>query len=203
MYTVEVGFFIIFLMLWKNHELVKWIFIFLGGLLLTPFFGRFYCGWICPINTTFKPISIVYKMFKIKRFKTPKILESKTLRLVFVFSFIALFLITKFLKIKLNIILYVVGIGAFITLFFEENLWHKHICPYGTILSIPSIKPLKKLNINQDKCVGCGLCQTVCPTKTIITLPNNKREIKIKECLMCFECQRVCPVDAISMKKTK
>jgi len=200
MYIVEILFFVLFFVLLKNHILMKWMFVFIAGLLLSPLIGRFYCGWVCPINTIFKPINYIYKKLGIKRFKTPKFLSSEIVRYILLFAFIALFISTKILKIKLNILLYVIGVATLITLFFEEELWHKKLCPYGSLLSAGErISPLK-LKINEDKCIGCGLCQTVCPTNTIITMDNNKRKIITKECLMCFECQTVCPVDAISLK---
>lgn len=201
MYLSEILFFILFFILLKNHMLIKWMFIFISGLLLSPFIGRFYCGWVCPINTIFKPINFIYKKMGIKRFKTPKFLESNIIRYILLFAFIALFITTKILKIKLNILLYVIGIATLITLFFEEAFWHKKLCPYGTLLNIGErISPVK-LKIDENKCIGCGLCQNVCPNNAIITLDNKKRKIVNKECLMCFECQRVCPVNAISLKK--
>ncbi|WP_047266964.1 4Fe-4S binding protein [Marinitoga sp. 1197] len=201
-YISEIIFFIIFLILLKNQVLIKWIFIFLAGFLLSPLFGRFYCGWICPINTIFKPIDFVYRKMKIDRLRTPSFLKSKIIRFIFLFSFILLFIITKILKIKLNILLYVIGLATLITLFFEEELWHKHLCPYGSMLSIASKKSLKRLNIDEKKCIGCGMCQKICPTNTIITLDSKKRKILSSECLMCFECQKICPTNAITLKNT-
>ncbi|GAB6189718.1 4Fe-4S binding protein [Marinitoga arctica] len=202
MQIVEILFLILFFTLLKNHILVKWIFIFIAGLLLSTIVGRFYCGWVCPMNTIFKPLAFIYQKLKIKRFKTPKFLKSIFIRYILLFLFIALFITTKVLKININILLYIVGISTLVTLFFEEELWHKYLCPYGTILHLTSKNPLIKLTINEDKCIGCGLCQQVCPTNTIITLDNNKRKIINQECLMCFECQRICPVNAISLKIT-
>lgn len=200
-YISEIIFFVLFFILLKNHMLMKWMFVFIAGLLLSPLIGRFYCGWVCPINTIFRPINFVYKKLGIKRFKTPKFLRSNVLRYILLFAFISLFIITKLLKIKLNVLLYVIGFATLITLFFDEAFWHKKLCPYGTLMNIGErISPLK-LNIDENKCIGCGLCQEVCPNNTIITLNNNKRKIINNECLMCFECQRVCPVDAISFKK--
>ncbi|APT75626.1 4Fe-4S ferredoxin [Marinitoga sp. 1137] len=203
MYISQIAFFILFFMLLKNHKLVKWMFVFVAGLLISPFFGRFYCGWVCPINTVFKPIDFIFKKLKIKRFKAPAFLKSKIIRYFMLALFIGAFAVTKMLKIKVNILLYIIGTATLITLFFEEELWHKHLCPYGTMLSFLSQKSFTKLKIDEEKCIGCGLCQQVCPTNTIITLDSKKRKIEARECLMCFQCQSVCPVNAISLKSFK
>ncbi|KAF2956871.1 4Fe-4S binding protein [Marinitoga sp. 38H-ov] len=174
MYISDILFFILFFILLKNHSLIKWIFVFITVLLLSPLIGRFYCGWICPINTVFKPINFIYNKINIKRIKIPKFLESNILRYILLFAFIALFITTKILKIKLNILLYVIGIATIITLFFEETFWHKKLCPYRTLLNICEKGSPIKLKI--DKCIGCGLCQEVCPNNTIITLSNKKKK---------------------------
>jgi len=199
-YLTEILFFILFFLLLKNQILMKWIFVFIAGFLLSPIIGRFYCGWICPINTIFKLINFIYKKLGIKRFKTPKFLSSEIVRYILLFAFIALFVITKLFRVKLNVLLYVIGIATLITLFFNEEFWHKKLCPYGTLLNFGGRLSLLKLKIDENKCIGCGLCQNVCPTNTIITLDNNKRKIISKECLLCFKCQNVCPVEAISLK---
>src|ERR1700712_2558931 len=56
-------------------------------------------------------------------------------------------------------------------------------------------------NINQDKCVHCGLCYIACEDTShqSITLdygnPHNKYTIKEEECVGCNLCNLVCPVD--------
>lgn len=202
MYVSEIVFLALFFFLLKEHMLIKWIYVFIVGLLISPFFSRFYCGWICPINTLFKPVNFIYSKLGIKKFKTPKFMNNNVFRIIFLISFISLFIATRVLKIKLNILLYVIGIASIVNLFFEEEFWHKHICPYGSLLSIFSTKPIVgKIEIDKNKCIGCGLCQKVCPNDTITITDNNKRKIEIKECLTCFECQRVCPVSAIKYQK--
>lgn len=41
----------VFVMLIKLGKLQLWFAIFLISIIATPLFGRFYCGWLCPINT--------------------------------------------------------------------------------------------------------------------------------------------------------
>ncbi len=201
MYISEILSLILFFYLFKEHILIKWIYVFLVGLLISTVFSRFYCGWICPINTLFKPVNFIYKKLGIKKFKTPKFMQNNVVRFVLLISFITLFIVTKMLKMKINILLYVIAIASIVNLFFDEEFWHKYLCPYGSLLSIFSRKAPLKLIIDEEKCISCSMCQKVCPNHTIVTLPNNKRRIEMKECLMCFECQRVCPKQIIKYKK--
>lgn len=47
-----------------------------------------------------------------------------------------------------------------------------------------------------DKCIGCGICQKVCP-QNCIDFINNKAVIRKQNCLHCGACFEKCPVKAI------
>ncbi len=54
-----------------------------------------------------------------------------------------------------------------------------------------------KLKINSSKCIGCGLCEKLCPMKNIaitdgIAVSGNK-------CTMCYRCINQCPKQAITL----
>lgn len=68
------------------------------------------------------------------------------------------------------------------------------ICPLGALWS--PLNPLSsfRLAVDQDTCIQCDRCQTVCPT-----------DIRVYEnptsgaCIRCLECVDECPVDCISV----
>ncbi len=197
MYLSELASLGLFFFLFKEHMLVKWIYVFLAALLVSPIISRFYCGWICPIHTLMKVEDFIYEKLHVKKLPTPKFMTNKFFRFLFLFLFIGTFIVTKMLKIKVDVLLYAIGIALIVNLIFDGEFWHRYLCPYGSLLSLFSKKPALKLKIDESKCIGCGMCQRVCPTNTIVTLDNKKRRIESVECLTCFECQRVCPVEAI------
>ena len=47
-----------------------------------------------------------------------------------------------------------------------------------------------------DRCIGCGICQKVCP-QNCIDLANGKATIRQQNCLHCGACFEKCPVNAI------
>lgn len=53
-----------------------------------------------------------------------------------------------------------------------------------------------------DKCIKCGTCSKVCPTKNIIQKGSNK-PLFGKKCESCFACLHNCPKCAIHMKFEK
>ena len=52
--------------------------------------------------------------------------------------------------------------------------------------------------IDQDKCIGCGRCITVCPFTVLQLNDNGKAENGGKRCIACMHCAAVCPCDAVS-----
>lgn len=58
---------------------------------------------------------------------------------------------------------------------------------------------LVTLKLETQKCVGCGLCVTVCPHR-VFTLDAKKAVIVGKErCIECGACMSNCPVGAVSV----
>ena len=52
------------------------------------------------------------------------------------------------------------------------------------------------VNIDREKCIGCGLCLKDCLGKAI-SLDSGRAEV-IKGCFMCGHCVAVCPTGAVS-----
>jgi len=54
------------------------------------------------------------------------------------------------------------------------------------------------VQINGEKCTGCGLCVDVCPVEAI-SLENDKAKIDAEKCVDCSQCVEECPNEAIRM----
>lgn len=50
---------------------------------------------------------------------------------------------------------------------------------------------------NQEKCVGCGICETVCPVRAIEV--NDYPRFDEEICIQCFCCLELCPEGAITV----
>lgn len=51
--------------------------------------------------------------------------------------------------------------------------------------------------INQDKCIGCGMCAKMCPTEAINGNLKESYQINVELCVSCGACVAKCPVKAI------
>lgn len=60
------------------------------------------------------------------------------------------------------------------------------------------MKNVHTIQIDSQKCIGCGLCRKDCPANNI-SLENKKAKIITQNCIMCGHCVAICPKAAVSM----
>ncbi len=58
-------------------------------------------------------------------------------------------------------------------------------------------KALSRIEIDEEKCKACGLCQKNCPVNAIEGEGREKRYINQDKCIKCTTCIRSCPFHAI------
>ncbi len=63
-----------------------------------------------------------------------------------------------------------------------------------------SEKCLAAVEINQDLCSRCYVCQSICPYDAIKRDEDGKVEINLEECQVCGICYSACPASAIKMQ---
>ncbi len=54
--------------------------------------------------------------------------------------------------------------------------------------------------LKKDECVGCRVCENICPAKAI-KMVDGKAKIDRGECISCFCCQEFCPKGAMKVKR--
>lgn len=54
------------------------------------------------------------------------------------------------------------------------------------------------VKVNQDTCIGCGVCIATCPTEALSMNADGKAECDEALCIDCGACIGSCPVEAIS-----
>ena len=62
------------------------------------------------------------------------------------------------------------------------------------------LKDVVTLDLEAEKCVGCGLCTLVCP-HAVLSLNNGTAWIQNRDaCMECGACSMNCPTEAVSVQ---
>ena len=62
------------------------------------------------------------------------------------------------------------------------------------------LKDVTTLRLQEEKCVGCGMCLAVCPHE-VLSQNNGKVRIENRDaCMECGACAQNCPTGAVTVK---
>ena len=62
------------------------------------------------------------------------------------------------------------------------------------------LKDVVTLDLDNEKCVGCGMCTIVCP-RAVLGMNNGHARIENRDaCMECGACARNCPTAAITVQ---
>jgi nitroreductase/NAD-dependent dihydropyrimidine dehydrogenase PreA subunit len=61
---------------------------------------------------------------------------------------------------------------------------------------------MELITVNESKCIKCGLCSSVCPSKVLSLQENGPKAINPNNCIACGHCVAICPQSAIDNIKT-
>ena len=197
--------------------------VFLTMLVTSIFFGRLFCGWICPAGGLQECAIIV----KDKRAKGGKLNRIK----YFIWAFWIIIIISISISVggfKMVDFFYQTTYGisvanpyAFIiyygvvflifglSLFAGKRSFCHYVCwmaPFMVIgLRIRGILkiPYFHLAVEKEKCIDCKQCTKKCPMSLDVNENVKIDKIQNDECILCLECVDACPKKVISLKFDK
>ncbi len=176
--------------------------LFLIPLVLTLFFGRAYCGYICPVGSSQELVS-----FKKTRRRVPqkldrilKFVKYSLLLFVGVLTIIRgqpagnMSMITPLFTFTGIAAAFVASIGLIAVSVFYYRPYCRYICPYGALMALIAKLSIVRVRVD-DSCIDCKLCNKECWMSAIESGHADQ------DCIMCGDCIEVCPEDSLEMRR--
>jgi len=205
-----------------SSALIAWGTLFL----LVMVFGRFVCGWLCPIGFIQDSGERLLNLFKIK-LRRP-LNQPRVVRLVLAIMVLGHLVVMPLLAapvrlwqfdlhfrepwllgfpfrvglFALDLALVFVVIGIVLPYFFGPRPYCKMVCETGFLLDQVSQFSFGRIRRNhgfdQDTCLSCQRCTNICPQGI-----NVHEEVHLfdrvvnSNCITCLQCVNTCPNDTI------
>ncbi len=183
---------------------------------------RSFCSWICPVATISEAAwKLGFRLFR-RNPQLPRRMDwalrglKYLLLAFFVFSIVIAmsadalhaFILSDYHKISdvrlLEFFLHIsptaLGTVLFLVAFslLLRNPFCRYLCPYGALLGLAALLSPVKVTRDRDRCVSCGVCNQVCPSRINVM---NKPSVISAECIGCWRCVSHCRSDgALSMR---
>lgn len=184
------------------------------------FFGRIFCGYICPAGSLQDCAALITD-------KKPKLGWRNNLKYIIwivwiaavIFSFLIhkgafsldVFYQTEYGISVTNVYSYVIYYGIVLLFFMPALISGKRaschyfcwMAPFMVIGSrIGRLLHVKRLRLkwDKDKCMSCGICDKACPMSIDVSRRVKQSEMYDDECILCGECVDKCPKKVISYK---
>ena len=187
----------LFLFLVTHSKMNIWLALFALSLVSALFFGRIYCGYLCPMNTVMGPAEWLSKRLGWQAKTAPKWLQNGYLPwFALVISLASMILAQRALHKNIPILLLWLAASFLITLRYHPAVFHNLVCPFGVLQKLFGRSPMFSKFVNASTCIGCKKCESVCPSEAI-AVNNKKAFITTELCHQCQNCSNVCPTGAI------
>lgn len=202
--AVRIVFLLLFGFLMVTGRFQLWLIIYIAGVILSPFFGRIYCGYVCPMNTVMRPVQKFSRKIGLQRTQVPSWLESPKLPfVVLALTLLGMVVGRRMFDRQLPMLSILFLLSIVVTLFVKSPVWHNGLCPYSILLRLGGKFARYGKHVDHTVCVGTRHCTKVCPSGAITVDGSSKKAtIDPALCHQCEACSSVCPMHAISYQKT-
>jgi MauM/NapG family ferredoxin protein len=197
------------------HAVAAGVVLAVTTLAVTLVFGRWFCGWICPLGTLHHACSTARgaagygRWHKAKYVLLAGLIGAALLGvneagwldpIAFLFRSLATAVYPALRPHHFgNVLIGVLFAAALALNVYRSRFWCRYICPLGALLGVVGQRPLLRLVKNAEACNQCRDCLAGCQggARTADT-----EEWHPSECFYCLNCRKDCPTSAIRFSWT-
>ncbi|MBN1648320.1 MAG: 4Fe-4S binding protein [Spirochaetales bacterium] len=167
--------------------------------------GNFYCGWLCPFGTVQEWLGKLGSKITRKKIRLPRRLH-RILSLIRYILFWLMFLgvwvlyiindpyvtFQAFLSANLayiSVISIAVLAGFLVLSMFMDRPFCTLLCTEGAQYGMAGMFRIFTIKRDSKKCVDCGACDRVCPSRVNV---SGYSQVRSAQCMNCFKCISVC-----------
>jgi polyferredoxin len=202
-----------------SGSVIVFFLLFLSGL----FFGRAWCGWVCPagglaeICTSVNAKPVPVKKLRIIRYSIFAVWFA-----ILVAGFVLaggihgvdpLHLTERVISVDepVKYIVYYMVMLIFFVLTITIGrrgachtiCWMSPFLTAGMWLGRKLRLPQMRIKANADACIDCKLCNKKCPMSINVSEQVKGGSVRSLDCILCGECVDACPKDVLSYRKRK
>lgn len=183
-------------------------------LLLTLFFRRVFCGYICPIGALSEFVGYIARKMHFKQLR----FSAKVERCLGAVKYFVFVLVVYFTAVKSSLVFRdyspcatlisidddikntaYAAFAVFLVASFLVSLpFCRWLCPFAVVQNIVSRFGLTKIERDTDSCIDCGKCSRACPMNIDVAKIES---VDSANCLSCFDCVSACPVGNTKSEK--
>jgi len=202
---IRILFLALFVFLLIKGNIFIWLALFGVSLLVAVVFGRLYCGYVCPMNTLMIPVEWLGKKLRIQTAATPKWLKGGYFTWISLGVSIAAMIVGKrMFHMNIPVLPIWLALSVLLTLRYKPEVFHNLVCPFGALQKVFGRFAFFSKKVDPDTCIGCKLCEKVCPSGAIAVSPDSKKAVIMTAlCHQCTRCTDVCPKASIRYRKAR
>ncbi|MDR2442311.1 MAG: 4Fe-4S binding protein [Deltaproteobacteria bacterium] len=174
---------------------------FVGMAITAILWGRWFCGFICPLGALMDLMAAIGAKTTKKKYRfRPDSFWRSVVPVVLLISFWAGLTFPLGQLEPYSVI--VSGISPVLLIllliaFFRGRAFCNSICPTGWFLRVLATGSIFGFRLKEETCLGCGACRNVCPSNCV---DPDSFSLDRGRCVVCLRCASVCPNGSMVFK---